>query len=240
MTANFGGSMLALTNIRSLVFIGMAAPARGTRSASQRSSSRSSQRPAEILDAAAVLFAERGFHGVSIEDIGRAVGISGPGLYRHFPRKESVLARMLLGVSERLLAGGRQRVDEAADATAALDALIRGHIEFALSEPALITVHDRELGNVPEADRHTVRRLQRSYVEQWVGVLARLSPEVPAATLRAATHATFGLLNSTPYSARAVDRDAMRRVLHGMAHGALAAPRPAAPHGDIKAQNPVE
>ncbi|MPZ65556.1 MAG: TetR family transcriptional regulator [Pseudonocardiaceae bacterium] len=182
---------------------------------------RSSSRPAEILDAAAVLFADRGFHGVSIEDIGRAVGISGPGLYRHFPGKESVLARMLLGVSERLVTGGRERVDAAAAPDAALDALIRGHIEFALSEPALITVHDRELGNVPETDRRKVRRLQRSYVEQWVGVLAQLSPELPAATLRSATHATFGLLNSTPHSARAVDRDAMGRMLHGMAHGAL-------------------
>lgn len=186
-------------------------------------SQRSSSRPAEILDAAAGLFAERGFHGVSIEDIGRAVGISGPGLYRHFPSKESVLARMLLGVSERLLAGGRALVDAAGDPAAALDALIRGHVEFALSEPALITVHDRELGNVPEVDRRKVRRLQRGYVEQWVRVLAQLSPDVPAATLRAATHATFGLLNSTPYSARAVDQAAMARVLHGMAHGALAA-----------------
>jgi AcrR family transcriptional regulator len=197
----------------------MAAPTRGSSSTPQRPSSR----PAQILDAAAALFAERGFHGVSIEDIGRAVGISGPGLYRHFPGKESVLARMLLGISERLLAGGRERVDAAADPVAALDELISGHIEFALSEPALITVHDRELGNVPEDDRHTVRRLQRSYVEQWVSVLAELAPDVPAATLRAATHATFGLLNSTPYSARAVERDAMARVLHGMAHGALAA-----------------
>ncbi len=186
-------------------------------------SQRSSSRPAEILDAAAVLFADRGFHGVSIEDIGRAVGISGPGLYRHFAGKDSVLARMLVDVSERLLAGGRERVEAAADPAAALDALIRGHIEFALAEPALITVHDRELGNVPEADRRKVRRLQRGYVEQWVGVLAQLSPDVPTATARAATHATFGLLNSTPYSARAVDRDAMGRVLHGMAHGALAA-----------------
>lgn len=189
----------------------------------RRSTGRSPSRRAEILDAAALLFAERGFHGVSIEDIGRAVGISGPGLYRHFPGKESVLARMLLGVSERLLTDGRERVQAAADATAALEALISGHIEFALSEPALITVHDRELGNVPEDDRRAVRRLQRGYVEQWAAVLAELAPDVPAATLRAATHATFGLLNSTPHSARSVDREPMGRMLHGMARGALAA-----------------
>ncbi|MQA14562.1 MAG: TetR family transcriptional regulator [Pseudonocardiaceae bacterium] len=197
----------------------MATPLRSSGPAPRRSPSRRTQ----ILDAAARLFAERGYHGVSIEDIGRAVGIRGPGIYRHFPGKDAVLARMLLDVSERLLAGGRERVDTADHPAAALDALISGHIEFALSEPALITVHDRELGNVPEPERRTVRRLQRGYVEQWVGVLADLAPDVPAATLRASTHAMFGLLNSTPYSARAVDRDPMAQVLRDMAHGALAA-----------------
>ncbi|GAB3900977.1 hypothetical protein GCM10027612_63580 [Microbispora bryophytorum subsp. camponoti] len=59
-------------------------------------------RRAEILEAAAGLFAARGFHGVSIEDIGAAVGISGPALYRHFSGKEALLTEMLLDISERL------------------------------------------------------------------------------------------------------------------------------------------
>ena len=53
---------------------------------------RSKQRRAEIMSAAAALFAQRGFHGVSIDDIGAAAGLSGPGIYRHFPSKEAVLA----------------------------------------------------------------------------------------------------------------------------------------------------
>ena len=59
-------------------------------------------RRAEILAAAASLFAARGFHGVSIEDIGGAVGISGPALYRHFSGKDALLAEMLLDISSRL------------------------------------------------------------------------------------------------------------------------------------------
>lgn len=186
-------------------------------------------RRGEILAAAAALFAERGFHGVTIEDIGRSVGITGPGLYRHFASKDAVLAQVLLGVSERLVAGGQDRVASAAGPAQALDALLAGHISFALSEPALITVHDRELGNVPEPERRTIRRLQRHYLEQWVAVLAELSPDAPRATLRAAAHATFGLLNSTPHSAGAVDRRAMARLLHAMAHRALSAVSPTAP-----------
>ncbi|MBI0385672.1 helix-turn-helix transcriptional regulator, partial [Streptomyces albiflaviniger] len=33
----------------------------------------------QILKEAARLFAERGFHGVGVDEIGAAVGISGPG-----------------------------------------------------------------------------------------------------------------------------------------------------------------
>src|ERR1700712_1502436 len=66
-------------------------------------------RRAQILAVAAQLFAKHGFHGVTIADLGAAVGVSGPALYRHFPSKEALLAEMLVGISEHLLAGGQQR-----------------------------------------------------------------------------------------------------------------------------------
>lgn len=184
---------------------------------------RSTSRRQDILDAAARLFAARGFHGVSIEELGRAVGVTGPALYRHFPGKEGLLAAVLLDVSERLVARAAAVVAERHDPAGALDALLAGHIDCALSEPALITVHDRELGNVPEPERRQVRRLQRRYVEQWVAVLGRLAPTAPVPRLRAATHAVFGLLNSTPHSAGALDRAAMAPLLHTMARRALTA-----------------
>ncbi|WP_067823992.1 SACE_7040 family transcriptional regulator [Actinomadura kijaniata] len=179
-------------------------------------------RRTEILGAAAELFARRGFHGTSIGDLGRAVGLTGPALYRHFRGKEAVLAEMLLDISERLRAAGERRAADP-DPERALDALLRGHIAFALADPALITVHERELDNVPEPQRHRIRRLQRAYVEEWVGVLRRLHPDRPEARLRAAVHACFGLLNSTPHSAAALDPDAMADLLHTMARAALTA-----------------
>ncbi|MBB6119227.1 TetR/AcrR family transcriptional regulator [Nocardiopsis algeriensis] len=174
-----------------------------------------------ILGAAAVLFAERGYRGVSIDDLGRAVGTTGPALYRHFAGKQALLGAVLIDVSERLADRGRTLVGAAPGAEAALEALLRGHIAFALDEPALITVHDRELGNLTDADRRRVRRLQRGYVEEWVGVLAQLSPAVPSAVLRASVHAVFGLLNSTPHSRGALPRRQMAELLLDMGRAAL-------------------
>jgi AcrR family transcriptional regulator len=181
----------------------------------------------QILKEAARLFAERGFHGVGVDEIGAAVGISGPGLYRHFPGKDAMLAELLVGISERLLSGGRMRVAQAAtDPQAVLASLIDGHIDFALDDRPLITLHDRELDRLRDSDRKLVRQLQRQYVELWVTVVRDLHPEVPESEARAAVHAVFGLLNSTPHLGSTGDgllgREATEALLRRLAHGAFA------------------
>ncbi|GGR05790.1 SACE_7040 family transcriptional regulator [Streptomyces netropsis] len=185
----------------------------------------------QILREAARLFAERGFHGVGVDEIGAAVGISGPGLYRHFAGKDAMLAELLVGISERLFDGGCRRVAEAAaeadgDPAAVLDSLIDGHIDFALDDRALITLHDRELGQLRDSDRKLVRSLQRRYVELWVDVVRRLHPDATEADVRGAVHAVFGLLNSTPHLSRPAalpGRAATAALLRRLALGALAA-----------------
>jgi AcrR family transcriptional regulator len=180
----------------------------------------------QILTEAARLFARHGFHGVSIADLGAAVGVSGPALYRHFPGKEALLAELLIDISERLLDGGRARVHHD-DPRAALADLVDFHVAFATREPELIVVQDRDLANLPEEPRRTVRRLQRTYVELWVDTLRRAHPDVAPAEARTVAHGVFGLLNSTPYAPRAEQpsprgADARAAVLRRMALAALA------------------
>ncbi|MGH3620378.1 MAG: SACE_7040 family transcriptional regulator [Sciscionella sp.] len=174
----------------------------------------------QILTAAAGLFAKRGFHGVGIDDIGAAVGISGPALYRHFRSKDAMLGEMLTSISEHLFAGGQQRVGSGGRPDEALAALVWFHVEFALENPALITVQERNLGNLADADRRTVRTLQRQYVEAWVSAIGEAVPGVEPPRARAAAHAVLGLINSTPHSSY-LDRNQMARLLHRMALAAL-------------------
>lgn len=178
----------------------------------------------QLLAAAAELFARHGFHGVGIDDIGSAVGISGPGVYRHFRSKDAMLGEMLLDISQKLLDGGGARAAAAPDPLSALNALVDWQLDFALDNRALITVHERNLGNLAEGDRRQVRALQRRYVEMWVRVIMQAVPDLddePSA--RAAAHAVFGLLNSTPHSAH-LDRAAMAGLLRRMALAAITSP----------------
>lgn len=179
-------------------------------------------RRTQILNTAAELFAERGFHGVSVHDIGAACGISGPAIYKHFPGKDAILTESLTSISERHVSEAQNRRSSHEDPGGALDALIAWHIDFALEHPALIVIQEREWTNLDPGGRDTVRRLQLTYIDIWVDVLRGLRGDLDAAQARAAVQATFGLLNSTPHSAR-ISESAMRTRLALMARSALTA-----------------
>lgn len=180
-------------------------------------------RYAAILREASRLFAERGFSGVSLEELGAAVGISGPALYRHFSGKQALLGALLVGVSERLRDGGRTVIEVETDALTRLRGLIAFHVDFALADADIIRVQDRDLASLGDDDLRAVRRLQREYVEIWIGVLADLHPGRAADDLRVRAHACFGLMNSTPHTGRGAGAEDTRRILESMALAALRA-----------------
>ena len=180
-----------------------------------------SDRRSQLLAAAEQLMADRGYLAVRLEDIGAAAGISGPAIYRHFPNKESLLVELLVGISTRLLAGAQSVLAQAPDPDAALDGLIEFHLDFALSEPDLIRIQDRDLDNLPSAAQQQVRRAQRRYVEIWVSALRKLDPALAEADARVMAHAAFGLLNSTPHSTKTAGQGRPRAVLRAMTAAAL-------------------
>jgi AcrR family transcriptional regulator len=179
-----------------------------------------STRREQILDTAAELFAARGFHGVSVADLGTACGISGPALYKHFASKDAVLAEMLIAISEQLLSQGRERVAAAADPRAAIAALVDWQVDFALHHQALIVVQDRDWSSLPDAARERVRLLQREYVDLWAAQLRSFDGRLGLDAARASAHAAFGLINSTPHSGK-LPPEAMRTLLTDMAVRAL-------------------
>ncbi|WP_083506668.1 TetR/AcrR family transcriptional regulator [Leucobacter sp. G161] len=179
------------------------------------------QRRERYLEAAATLIAERGFSGVSIDLLGSAVGVSGPALYRHFSSKEDILTQLLVGASERLLAGYEAIIAENLGDEETLHRLVHFHLDFATNERDVILAQERELGNLPEEPRRQVRSLQRRYVNGWVAITERLMPEASRADLTVRLHAVFGLLNSTPYSGSLASPTRVRSILAEMALSSL-------------------
>lgn len=182
------------------------------------------ERSDAILREAAHLFAESGYNGVSLEDIGAAVGVSGPAVYRHFAGKQALLGAVLIRVSEDLIAGGTEVASASAAQDERMRALIGFHVEFALGRADVIRVHDRDVAHLAPRDHAEVRRLQRAYIELWIATLSPLI-EADADELRLRVQACFGLINSTPHSTRSASRrrSATATVLAAMAESALRA-----------------
>ncbi|RPA56801.1 TetR/AcrR family transcriptional regulator [Gordonia oryzae] len=192
---------------------------------SNRRSAAKAARRAELLTAAASQMADRGFAGVRLEDIGGAVGVSGPAMYRHFSSKTELLDEMLLDISRRLYAGGREVVQRGGSPAETLVALIAFHIDVLVTKPDLIAVQDRDLSSLTPQANHEVRRLQRRYVEDWVDVLMSddQGHALERREARVRVHAMFGLLNSSPRLPD-FDPDRLRSLLRTMALAALRAP----------------
>lgn len=176
-----------------------------------------------------MLFGTRGFSAVTLDDIGREVGVSGQAIYRHFRGKQDLLGTLLLRVSANLLDGGRRIQAEHPQLNARIDSLIGFHTEFALASPEVIRVQEQEMPQLLEADRRDVRRLQREYIELWSTAISELHPTISPVELRTRVHGVFGLINST---VRSMKRSAQQSsssqeithiapTLHAMARAAV-------------------
>ena len=157
---------------------------------------------------------------MGVDAIANSADVAKMTLYKHFASKDAVLAEMLVSISERLLAVGRERSEAAPDPRSAVRALVEWHVDFALRDRALIVVQDRDWESLPGEARERVRTLQREYVDLWAARLREVHPGLRLDSARAMAHAAFGLLNSTPHSGLLPDAR-MRELLSQMACAAL-------------------
>ncbi|MCW2607577.1 MAG: TetR/AcrR family transcriptional regulator [Frankiales bacterium] len=153
-----------------------------------------------LLSAAADLFAAQGYHAVGIDEIGAAAGITGPGVYRHFPGKQALLEALCDRAMTRMLDGARRTSAEHAEPGAALEALVDLHVAFAVDERALLGVWVREQRALSDDVRRSLRRRQREYEQVWRGPASALREDLTPQEAAVVVVAALALLNATAVS----------------------------------------
>lgn len=183
------------------------------------------QRHAAILTAAVAIIADRGYHSTRLEDIGQAVGISGPGLYRYVTGKEDLLGQILIDISVRLVAGAEAVVkrseNEGWGSDQTMRELIDFHVNFAVTDPDRIRVQEREGRNLGDEARETVRSLQRKYLEMWIDTLRSAQPGLNREDARIKVQLAAGLINSSRHTVRWAGPERVRRLATEMAAAGL-------------------
>ena len=166
-----------------------------------------------VLEAAADLFAARGFHAVGMDDIGEAAGISGPGVYRHFPSKQALLETLLDRTMDRMLDTARGIED--------LATLIDAHVDLVVSDRALISVWVREQRTLAEHTRQSLRTRMRTYEGTWRSAVRARRPELGDAELALTVGAALALLNTSSLIESTLSADRRAAVLRRQALAAL-------------------
>lgn len=86
----------------------------------------------DVVTAAGRLFAERGYHGTSMRDLGRELGLQGSSLYSHVSSKEDLLVEVIERGAERFQASAARAMTGSDDPQQQLRSLISGHIDVVL------------------------------------------------------------------------------------------------------------
>ncbi|MGO8936855.1 MAG: TetR/AcrR family transcriptional regulator [Mycobacterium sp.] len=148
-----------------------------------------------ILTEATKLFAANGFAGVSTEDIGASVGISGPSVYNHFPTKSDILLAAMLRGDEWLRLDMNRAFAQASDPRDGLNRLLDSYSAFVLDNPHLLLVLVSESNHLPEPERHRIRAAQHAYIDDWVNLLRHVHPSWDAIHARIRVQAVQTMMN---------------------------------------------
>ncbi len=180
-------------------------------------------RTEEILDAATRLFSERGFTETGIDEIGAAIGVTGPAVYRYFDRKEDLLVAVLDRAVEHAagLADAARAAATSADDT--LRRLVDGAVAVCIADRALTALYWNEARYLPAPQRRRVERAQRDMIEDFADILREVRPELTPSEARMAVYAASSLMRSVSNRATSLDEAALQTMLSSMAHAALLA-----------------
>jgi AcrR family transcriptional regulator len=175
-----------------------------------------------ILSAALELFRQRGFHSVGIDEIGTSAGISGPGVYRHFPSKSALLVALFDGLSERMLVAAEEIQKDDCTPEETLGRLVDFHVGTAVKQRALLAVWQQDAQSLPRSDRERIRDRQVGYSAVWEATLARLRPDLGPGEAHAVVHAALGAINSIAFHDAGLPPEVLEALLGGAARAVLA------------------
>ncbi|MCP9271210.1 TetR/AcrR family transcriptional regulator [Mycolicibacterium arenosum] len=183
------------------------------------------ERRERILASAAELIAERGYHAVSMADIGVASGVVGPAIYRHFDSKGGLLAALFERVVDSLLQRATFIVEQSRDEAEALTGLVADQVALVMDQRELAIVYYREVHNLPDQQQSRLRRKQRLYLEEWVHLVDELRPDIDEIEIRAMVHGAIGAIQSIlHYRGTGLAPELTSVLIASMGHAVLGVP----------------
>ena len=127
---------------------------------------------ADVVAAAGRLFAEKGYHGTSMRDLGKELGLLGSSLYSHVESKEDLLVDVVAEGAELFQASADSALAEEGNAAEHLNSLIAGHIDVVLGHLDVVRTFLNEARMLDSEHRDRVIASRDQYEAAFRQVLA--------------------------------------------------------------------
>ncbi|MFF2846146.1 TetR/AcrR family transcriptional regulator [Streptomyces sp. NPDC058001] len=134
-------------------------------------------RRSAIRQAALGLFAAHGYRSTTMTDIGAAVGIRGPSLYKHVTSKHELLAEIMIGTMEQLIADNAAAVAGTGDVSEQLRRSVEAHIRYHARHRLEAFVGNREIGSLERPEQDRVLGLRSDYERRFRELIERGASE---------------------------------------------------------------
>jgi AcrR family transcriptional regulator len=125
-----------------------------------------STRKSELTREAARLFAERGYHGTSIDQLAKAMGVQKGSLYAHIASKHELLYETMREGAAAFHAG-LDAIDERLPATEKIRLALRAHLRVVAEQLDVATVFVREWRYLEGEHREEILAERRRYEERF-------------------------------------------------------------------------
>ncbi len=153
--------------------------------------SRVLRRADEIFDAAARVFAERGYHGTSTQAIADVLGLRQASLYYYFPSKEAALELVCARGTDGFVEGAEAVMQSAGTPLEKLTRLIAAHLAPIETMPDYVKVFINERRYLPTASRRRIGRKSRRIERCFEHVIL---PGIADGSIRPDTDARLAML----------------------------------------------
>jgi AcrR family transcriptional regulator len=118
---------------------------------------------ADVVAAAGRLFAEKGYHGTSMRDLGRELGLLGSSLYAHVESKQDLLVEVVEEGARLFEESAQTALAEDGTSSDRLRSLIAGHVGVMLDNPDVVRTFLNEARMLDEEHRARVIAARDSY-----------------------------------------------------------------------------
>lgn len=174
-----------------------------------------------IVEAATVLFSTRGYAETTVEQIGAAVGLTGPAIYRHFEGKAALFEAVIVRSRQPAWDETCRLFAEGGDPREILRVSIASWVRQSVERRAIVACYVQQHRNLDDDTRGRIRVAHRELTGIWVELLGRIHPELDLDERTTIADSAMWLLRAPAFFRPTLPPDRLSELLTKMMLAAL-------------------